>query len=1333
MSKSETPQIIELNNLRPFVLRAKQSGDWQGLVKILAPVLLEPDLDWPLPTLSTLALALMRLERISEASVVYETLRRRWPDHSAGWSGLAEIKTRSQEWPAAAQCWQDCLARFPDEELVGWRTSLIQALQNQGDLPAARTAAAGLRARWPDNVLAWRINAELSEKVGDFAAAAMDWQSCLDKFPSLQVPAWWASLAGMLRKLNRLDEAADVCMTLKESWPASPAGWRLAINLATDAKDWVRAAQAWEECIAQFPDQATVSWWIALAWAQRRVGRMDAAAQTLELAKARWPHEPEAWIAQAEFANRHGNWPKAARMLDDCRRRFDLDTNAVFLKKYCACLIRAGRMQEAESWVRALQTLDPDSADWLVLRLDLLRAQGDLRTALAELQNLSGHPVFAQAFSAQTLISLFHDVGLTEHAARSLLQSWLGTEDLSNEIAVCYYPPAPKREHLLSSERVRALPTRRVDSPGEFRRRLRMLARDRTCKCFDALVASALLSLDRPGLERLLRLAIRRFPASRARIKIEAMLTARTIPANDPDQAYAFGWQTTLPPPAKSLAYQLAGRPWRRLVCVVMVCDEDELLPIFFEHYQNLGVESFIVIDNGSQHHPSQVLGQINAEITFVNDPYLFRESHYGKAWLNEILELGICDWCLFADADEFLMYAGSEKVKLPQLLNHFDQRGETAMSALMVDVYDVDFLHGRGLSNNIANYVLFSASHNTNGGVKPLWQTESDGYVSAGILSRNPNKMPLVKASCGVRYVTGHFVTSCTPSETTAVFQHLKLFRDRELIALSPELVLQHPRVRDRGMGCVNRHIDMAEMNLEDAVDPAFCLPFSSTNLQQLGYCRSDSDWQSQLAQPIAADRRTPAAKLRHDPLIRATRELTNFPMMNEPLPKVLAALRCLADLENRVIFRKLLSAQLARIGPREIRLAMVLFSAVVWKRTAAAERLVGATRRAIEKSGTSTHAVALCDIANALNFVPKYALSLLNAIDQAIPDVPCVAQRLLYFSTVNGDREASFGILKRFAPDTDIFSVNDHMRLLRGVSDWAQFGDVLHTQLNLPTLTDPKRLLARINEFPYPDAQRHFRQHLLARLETQPLLGESGSTYLSLLHLLNMGDKLTEYYPRLKSGLPSTAKEYFRRLMAAKSGAPAQNRFWAVGLSKTGTSSLHTYCESIGLLSAHWINPVTHTLLDLEDAKIFDVVSDTSITRLARIAGVPAGRKIITTMRDFPSWSESFLEHYRRVLFLQKPVTFEKLRDVLRDGRLHRFGAVWHAIVDELYLRFRDLREIYDYQYEWTKSLATETSPHLYVHLEMKDEEKAAQLSAFLGRPDVTKPYPHSNKRKF
>ena len=158
--------------------------------------------------------------------------------------------------------------------------------------------------------------------------------------------------------------------------------------------------------------------------------------------------------------------------------------------------------------------------------------------------------------------------------------------------------------------------------------------------------------------------------------------------------------------------------------------------------------------------------------------------------------------------------------------------------------------------------------------------------------------------------------------------------------------------------------------------------------------------------------------------------------------------------------------------------------------------------------------------------------------------------------------------------------------------------------------------------------------------------------------------------------------------------------------------------------------MNPVLGTLLKLEDGDLFDVVSDNTATYLARLHGVPHGRKVIATTRDFASWSRSFMYHFQLVL-AAPGASFDRLREIASDGHNLSWGLVWHDIHHELHFRFRDLAESYDYHHEWLLGLRRERGDlFLEVPLSKSTDANAQAIQRFMGGNTKVATYPHTNR---
>lgn len=423
MTNNREENAQEFGRIQPAVLAAKEAGDWQGVAALLVCIQERADQDWPLAGFMHLASALQNLGRLAEADDFYAVLCARWPDRLTGWWGRMSVARAREDWPAAAQGWRECLTRFPEQEVAGWRLGLAGVLRRQGDVASARTVAAELRDRWPDDPTGWRLCAELAQHAGDLEAAAAAWQACLDRFPEQQQPAWWAGLVSALQRLDRLEEAETLCTTLQTRWPDDPAWLILAADLASARSDWSVAADLWQSYFARFTASIKPEQYFNYAKVLVKARRRTELAEVIGKAGKLWPKEsaldpnlrdtPEAqnalrvWIWQAQSYLRFGDPAKSFEMLADFPGDLNQTETAAEIRNTAAELMRVNKdhapamamkltQQEYERRSSALVWRCPEGSDRAIF---LFAGGGDafwitMQTLHSYLQHLGCNLVF---------------------------------------------------------------------------------------------------------------------------------------------------------------------------------------------------------------------------------------------------------------------------------------------------------------------------------------------------------------------------------------------------------------------------------------------------------------------------------------------------------------------------------------------------------------------------------------------------------------------------------------------------------------------------------------------------------------------------------------------------------------------------------------------------------------------------------------------------------------------------------------------------------------------------------------------------------------------------
>jgi hypothetical protein len=255
------------------------------------------------------------------------------------------------------------------------------------------------------------------------------------------------------------------------------------------------------------------------------------------------------------------------------------------------------------------------------------------------------------------------------------------------------------------------------------------------------------------------------------------------------------------------------------------VRDEILRLPRTIEHYRNLGVARFFIVDNGSRDGCKEFLiAQPDCHVFVTENSH--SESGYGAEWWNALLdEYGSNHWCLTVDADEWFVYPGYEMRPLPEFAAYLEREGAQGVFAFLLDMYgsgtiaqsiaeperslldacryfDRDYAWHRrfyipGLQRpEFPPYeafggprlrLLFPFLNRHYYMLQCMWQVAGYTYLLTGrtplpvALRRAPNlsKIPFVRWLPGTRYRDVHATTPIRLSETTGVLLHFKFLKD--------------------------------------------------------------------------------------------------------------------------------------------------------------------------------------------------------------------------------------------------------------------------------------------------------------------------------------------------------------------------------------------------------------------------------------------------------------------------------------------------------------------------------------------------------------------------
>ena len=124
------------------------------------------------------------------------------------------------------------------------------------------------------------------------------------------------------------------------------------------------------------------------------------------------------------------------------------------------------------------------------------------------------------------------------------------------------------------------------------------------------------------------------------------------------------------------------------ILCFSTVRNEAIRLPFFLNHHRALGVDHFLIVDNGSNDGTREYL-MSQPDVSLWHSPHSYRLSRFGVDWLTLLqIRHGHGHWCLTLDADEILVYPFHDTRPLPALTEWLDTKSIASFGALMLDMY---------------------------------------------------------------------------------------------------------------------------------------------------------------------------------------------------------------------------------------------------------------------------------------------------------------------------------------------------------------------------------------------------------------------------------------------------------------------------------------------------------------------------------------------------------------------------------------------------------------------------------------------------------------------
>ena len=219
------------------------------------------------------------------------------------------------------------------------------------------------------------------------------------------------------------------------------------------------------------------------------------------------------------------------------------------------------------------------------------------------------------------------------------------------------------------------------------------------------------------------------------------------------------------------------------MTAIVPVRNEAAKLPSFFAHHRAIGVEHFVVIDNGSTDGTVDfLLDQRDTTLITTTDDFIPAGS--GTRWVNHVLDqMPRLQWVLVLDADELFVYNGYESKTVSELCCELDEEGAEVVASFMLDMHPVsldDAANFEPGSDLLAHSPMFIDQFRfTPSATSPY--TDVCGGVRAVALGmrRQLRKAPLIRGDRGIRYLWNHETTPARVSRTPTALLHFKFAGD--------------------------------------------------------------------------------------------------------------------------------------------------------------------------------------------------------------------------------------------------------------------------------------------------------------------------------------------------------------------------------------------------------------------------------------------------------------------------------------------------------------------------------------------------------------------------
>lgn len=111
-------------------------------------------------------------------------------------------------------------------------------------------------------------------------------------------------------------------------------------------------------------------------------------------------------------------------------------------------------------------------------------------------------------------------------------------------------------------------------------------------------------------------------------------------------------------------------------------------LPYFLKYYRDMGINHFLIVDNGSDDGSREYLAPQD-DVSLWTTGHSYKRARFGADWLNGLqMRYGHGHWTLVVDPDEFFIYPFSDTRPIRALTDWLDAGSIKSFPAMLLDMY---------------------------------------------------------------------------------------------------------------------------------------------------------------------------------------------------------------------------------------------------------------------------------------------------------------------------------------------------------------------------------------------------------------------------------------------------------------------------------------------------------------------------------------------------------------------------------------------------------------------------------------------------------------------